>query len=170
MKILLLILALFSYSSFALNIKIRAREHFEAHTLKLSNKVDTKFSGFSNTINIWHEIPYKYSFGLSLSPVIGKLKANDQLSENAFKEKVNFKAFGFEGKFFLIDSSIYLRQGVYAHEFDKLAGWGTLTTVGYEHPFSKFGLALEGGYRWYSFGEEKGTAQNIAIGFHFYNN
>lgn len=168
MKKNLLILLLVSYSSFALNLKMRAREHFESHTIDLSSGAEAKFSGFSNTINIWHEVPYKYSFGLSVSPVIGKLTAKDDESETLFEEKVNFKAYGFEGKYYPLGNSIYLRHGVYAHEFDELTGWGALTTLGYEYPFKKFGLALEGGQRWYSLGEEKGQALNIAIGFHFY--
>jgi hypothetical protein len=147
---------------------MRAREHFEDHTLKLQDGSKANFSGFSNTINLWHEVPYKYSFGLSLSPVIGRLKASDGASEDLFKKKVNFKAYGFEGKYFPFENSIYFRQGLYAHEFDRLAGWGVMTTLGYEYPFPSLGVALEAGQRHYFFGAERGSAFNIAIGFHFY--
>lgn len=168
MRKLTLIMLFVSYSSFALNVKVRAREHFENHIIELDNGAEAEFSGFSNTINIWHEVPYKYSIGLSVSPIIGKLKAKNDQSEQLVQEKVNFKAYGFEGKYYPIDT-FYLRHGIYAHEFDDYNGWGLLTTVGYEYPFDRFGLAFEGGKRWYSLGDVKGDATSFAIGFHFYN-
>jgi hypothetical protein len=168
MKRLFLLFLFVPLTSKALNIKMRAREHFETHTLRLQDDRVAKFSGFSNTINLWHEVPYRYSLGLSLSPVIGRLKAQDTQSKELFREKVNFKAYGFEGKLFPFQNSIYLRQGLYAHEFDRLAGWGALTTIGYEYPFTRLGVALEAGKRLYFLGAERGRATSVAIGFHFY--
>jgi hypothetical protein len=168
MKLFILFFLCFPPLSQALNIKMRAREHYETHTLKLQDGAQAKFSGFSNTINLWHEVPYRYAFGLSLSPVIGRLKAQDPQSKELFREKINFKAYGFEGKLFPFQNSIYLRQGLYAHEFDRLAGWGALTTVGYEYPFTRLGVALEAGQRLYFLGAERGRATSVAIGFHFY--
>ncbi len=168
MKGLFLLFFILPLTAQALNIKMRAREHFENHTLRLQDGRQAKFSGFSNTINLWHEVPYRYSFGLSLSPVIGRLKAQDAQSKEMFREKLNFKAYGFEGKLFPFQSSIYLRQGVYAHEFDRLAGWGALTAIGYEYPFTRLGVALEAGQRQYFLGAERGSATSVAIGFHFY--
>ena len=168
MKTWLCLLFLVSPYVFAGNIKVRAREHFEIHKIKFDSGADAKYSGFSNTLNLWYEVPYDYSIGFSVSPILGKLTAQDDASENMFGKKVNFKSYGIEAKYYPFSRTVYFRHGIYAHEFSRLSGWGGLTTVGYEHPFEKLGVALEAGQRLYSFGNEKGSAFNIAIGIHFY--
>ncbi len=176
MHALLLFLAFFnSIHAFEIkDFKIRAREHMEWHHVKNEGS-RAKFKGLSNTINIWYERPYDFSFGLALSPlIISGIRAND--TSTPYGEKIQLFNIGLEGKLFpkLLLDNIFVRSGIGHTLFrpdlgENLTGVNLYLGIGYEIPFKTFGLALEFAYR-RAFLEEgtRVTVVTPSIGFHFY--
>lgn len=160
--------------SFAMNFKVRAREHFETHKISAPG-VDTTYKGLSNTLNFWWENPYDIYYGFSVSPVLASLKSQD--STNPMGEKVDFINVGFELKYFFKDilSQVFVRPGVtYSHlkpknHISSKSGYALYLGIGYEYPFDMFGLAVEYGYRYAELSDDyKVESVTPSIGFHFY--
>lgn len=160
-------------SVFSLDFKMRAREHYEINKVK-SGLFSSTFKGLSNTVNIWWEKPYKYSFGFALSPVLSGLSSSEA---SPLGEEIKIYHFGLEGKYFprLLINKLYLRSGLTYSMLkpdlleDTLKGYGLYLGIGYEIPFKMFGLAIEMGTRYTKL--DKGYEVNSTIGslgFHFY--
>lgn len=150
----------------AQNFKMRAREHYEVHTID-----NQKFKGLSNTINLGWEKPYEYYYAFSISPIISGLKSKDI---GPLGEKIRFLNFGFELKYFVLDK-FFVRPAVgYSllksyGSLDDLKGYFLYTGIGYEYPFKKFGLAIELAYRYANLSENiEVHSITPSIGFHFY--
>ena len=78
-------------------IKVRAREHYEVHSIT-QRQEKSVYRGFSNTMNIWYEKPYVYSVGLAISPILGSSKAADSSNE-PYGSSLTLVNIGLEYKF-----------------------------------------------------------------------
>jgi hypothetical protein len=95
----------------ASKIKFRAREHYEVHKINI-NGASSTYKGFSNSLNIWYEKPYDFSYGLVISPIApSKFKSTD-LNPVAGK-KIFVLNLGVEAKYFphIVLDKLYLRGG-----------------------------------------------------------
>ncbi len=155
------------------NFKIRAREHYEIHDVTYKGG-ESSFRGLSNTINAWWEVPYKYSFGLALSPVFSNLSSNES---SPYGQEISLLTIGLEAKYFpeFIDLNFFTRSGVgYAHLEGETEiqndGIAFYVGLGYEFEFKKFGLALEVAYRHVELNHDvQDGVFTPSIGFHFYD-
>jgi len=176
-KIILLTLVLSIQSSFSASLKMRAREHFEFHEIYSSTDMEM-YRGLTNTINLWWEDPYNYSFGLAFTPVIASISEVEK--DSAFGEKITQQNIGLEYKFFLsfIDTSLFSRLGIGYSKLevddgpkDEYYGQFSYIGLGYEIPMNNFGLALELAYRYANYNDNVYIKTiTPSIGFHFYKN
>jgi len=173
-KLLSLILV-FIVSDFALSadFKMRAREHYEIHTVQTPNKSQV-FRGLSNTINFWWEEPFDISYGFALSPVLASLKSD---STSPLGDEILYYNLGGEVKFFpkVALENIYIRAGLaYAMilpgEGSDLTGVSFYSGIGYEIPIGNVGLALEVGNRVAFLTDSTMVTSLIpSLGVHFYD-
>ncbi len=154
--------------------KPRAREHFENYKIE-TDDFNMSYRGFTNTFNYWFEEKEKYSLGIALSPILGKLSAGDTLSENTLGAKASMQIAGLEFKYFPLTSLqlLYIRTGLFHHTLkgdkDEISGIGSLLTIGYEIPYKMVNFALEVGCRKIMFEDDiDASATTIALGVHFY--
>lgn len=161
--------------TYSQKFKVRAREHFESHSIKLGNN-NYKYKGLSNTLNFWWEQPYSLSYGFSLSPILSNLKTSDP---SPLGKKVTYWNLGFELKyhFYEKNKSFFIRPGIgYSilkpdSIFEDAKGYFLYSGLGYEIPFEKFGLALEFAYRYSKLSKSiEISSITPSIGFHFYEN
>ena len=154
---------------------VRAREHFESHEYKYSGQ-KIKYTGLTNTINIWREEPYKWALGLALGPVIGSAKEKN--SGAALGEEIQLSILGVEGKYFPFAGQIdlFTRLGITYSKLDTEMGpddpdgIGYYAGVGYEFRTEMLGIALEFGIRYVDLSSDiTGTIVTPSIGFHFYD-
>jgi len=155
-------------------IRVRAREHFERINIQTDEDL-IPYSGFTNTINLWWEVPFSYQVGFAGSPLLAKLYTKDP--PVGFSDAITLIHLGIEAKFFPLPKGlpIFLRLGFYdttldtRSETDKLKGSSELFGAGWEFNFSGIGVAPEMAWR-YGILEQsvrfQGTAP--AIGVHFY--
>lgn len=173
MKLLFLFLIL--TNAFAFNFRLRAREHYEIH--KIKNKiVNEEYRGFTNTINLFYEKPYQYSFGISYSPVFANFRSKH--SGQFFGSKIEQQNIGFELKYFMTETipHLFTRLGMGRTEFKGLGSFNktvdggfSFVALGYEIPFDMLGLAVEYGFRKASYDDSIDIdTKSISIGFHFY--
>ncbi len=157
----------------AQDFKVRAREHFEIHTIDVSG-TEVEYKGFSNTLNFWWEKPYDISYGFSFSPVISNLEAQGQ---ELLGEDITYWNIGFELKYHFLKShkSFFVRPGIgYSllkpgNSIEDASGYFLYAGIGYEIPFKNFGLALELAVRHSKLSDDI-TVKSFtpSIGFHFY--
>ena len=171
----ILILFFVTTNLYAVNFKVRAREHYEIHELHSQHSLEV-YSGLTNTINLWWEKPYDYSFGFSFSPIIAGINANK--SDNSYGDKITQQNIGFEIKYFLhnILKSLYIRPGFGYSRLETNKGesknffgqYGYLG-LGMEIPMDSYGLALEMAYRYADYANDL-IVKTItpSVGFHFY--
>lgn len=175
MKLSLAILVLiYPFCIFAQSgkFKFRAREHYEIHSISYGNEEET-YRGLTNTINAWHEVPFKYSFGLALGPILGSASKEDTKLE-MFGEKIKLIHIGLEYKYFFLGQT-FTRVGAgwtqlrSTGEIDYINGHHTYLGLGYEFKVNKFGIAVEAAYRWSELSDDV-SIESItpSIGFHFY--
>ncbi|MFK8138937.1 MAG: hypothetical protein AB8E15_11290 [Bdellovibrionales bacterium] len=154
--------------------KIRAREHFEQHRVKGTN-FEEKFRGLSNTMNFWWEKPYDISYGFYFSPIIAKLREQQQGS--VFGARITFINLGVETKYHFqsIDKSLFTRVGLGISQvlprsdIGNKNGWNIYGGLGYEYPFDNFGMAVELAYRYAALQDDiEIISFTPSIGFHFY--
>jgi hypothetical protein len=162
--------------SFPEDIRVRAREHFEAHRYKADGLGgDFEFRGLTNTINLWYEKPFHYSVGLAFGPVIGSAKAKDASTE--FGETVKLWVAGVEAKYFPYSAEHlwFIRLGLSWHRletdgrFNSVDGWGSYLGLGREFPIGMVSIAPEVAFRKVFL--ERGVEGDVvtpSIGFHFY--
>lgn len=173
MKILWILLLI--TNSYAFNIKLRAREHYEVHKIQRNNTSE-EYRGFTNTINLFFEKPYQYSFGLSFSPVFANF--GSKMPGQFFGSEIEQQNIGFELKYFITESlpSLFLRLGVGKSEFEAQGSFNktvdgdfSFAAIGYEIPFDMLGVAIEYGFRKarYDYSIDI-DSKSISIGFHFY--
>jgi hypothetical protein len=174
-KIIFITFIFFIQTSFSANIKMRAREHFELH--EINNKTEKEmYRGLTNTINLWWEVPYDYSFGLSFSPVISSIKAVEK--DSIFGQKITQQNIGLEYKFFLssIHTSLFSRFGLGYSKLEvdygsnnEYYGQFYYLGLGAEIPMGNFGLALELAYRYANYNDNLYIKSiTPSIGFHLY--
>ena len=174
MKTLLLLCLLLSSPLFAQTgqFKFRAREHFEIHNIKYMDQEET-YRGLTNTINAWYEVPFDYSFGLAFGPILGSA-SNEDAPIPELGEKIKLIHIGLEYKHF-VWQQFFGRIGLgwtqirSDQALSHLNGHHRYLGVGYEFKVGKFGIALEGAYRWSILPQDL-TVNSISpsIGFHFY--
>jgi hypothetical protein len=174
-KLLLFIFIVSIQSAISANLKMRAREHFELHEVNSKAGMEM-FRGLTNTINLWWEEPYNYSFGLAFSPVIASIKEVED--DSSFGEKITQQNIGLEYKFFLssIHKSLFSRLGIGYSKLeadsgprDEYYGQFSYLGLGYEIPMNNFGLALEMAYRHADYNDDLYIKTiTPSIGFHFY--
>ena len=156
-------------------IKGRAREHYEVHSI--SNLDDTEiYRGLSNTFNLWYEVPYKYSLGLAVSPIIGSAQNNDD--NNSYGEKVRLYSAGFELKYFPhpLLRNTYLRIGsgysqLRTETTPRISrGYNLYSGIGYEFRLSRAGIAVEMAYRYSRLNNDIViNTFTPSVGVHFYD-
>ena len=154
---------------------LEAREHFELHKIKVDDE-QFSYSGLSNTINFWYEVPYKVAYGFSLSPLIGSASKVDDKAPS-LSSRVNLVSIGGEFKYFLSDTiPVFTRLGMgwsqlrSSGNLKESNGLNTYAGIGYEVPVGKLGIALELAHR-NSYLQNKIQVQSWtpSIGFHFYS-
>jgi|SaaInlStandDraft_7_1057024.scaffolds.fasta_scaffold131883_2 hypothetical protein len=160
------------------NIRMRAREHFvENHSLHFADNKQYQYAGLSNTINIWQEVPFVYSLGLSISPALGQSKPKGAIVPE-LGSSFELRAYGVEGKYYPIKhGKVFLRAGV-SHIslatkglLGVVNGHGYYIGLGYEFPFYMIHLAPEIAYRMSELDQGIQVKTTMfAIGFHFYKN
>ena len=155
-------------------VRMRAREHYE--TMKITNNTGSaSYVGFTNTINVWYEDPYRWSLGLAGSPLWAMLHAKSPLE--AYSNTIRLVHIGIEGKFFPLPKivNLFFKFGVFDAQLTSngpaghLHGQCILSGMGYEWDLGGIGLAPEISWRWARLGDHTevvGTAP--AIGLHFY--
>ncbi len=158
-------------------IKIRAREHYELHSIKIDNQ-NLKYSGLSNTINVWYEVPFKYSFGVFISPIIGKTPINDKKNSNLLGDQIQIFNLGLEFKKYIPlfnKEQFFYRTGLSwikiksEGQSEDLNGLGLYLGFGYEFKYKRMGIAPEFAMR-YGVLESNNSITSVtpSIGFHFY--
>lgn len=156
-------------------MKFRARQMYEFHTLEINGK-QYRYQGFSNSFDYWYEVPYQYSIGLALGPLLGgSSNSRQDETDPEVGDKITISFLGIEGKYFIYNL-LYLRGGfgwtplkVKNSESSK-SGFFTLLGVGYEFvPKEGFGIATEIDFRKGIY-EDNITIDTVSpsIGFHFY--
>ena len=157
----------------AQSIKLRAREHFEVHTIKVLGS-DYVYKGASNTINIWYEIPQKWSLGLGISPLLGEAKNSEAVLNTGLGTSIKLFTVNIEFKYYFI-SGWFVRPGLgwadlqTGGTYQDFSGWNAYGGAGYEWQLGSIGLALEAAYRYSQLSEEVTiTSVTPSIGFHFY--
>ena len=176
-KLALLTVLFTIQTSFSADFKMRAREHFEVHEVRTSSNMEM-YRGLTNTINLWWEVPYKYSFGIAFSPVIASIKEVEK--DSIYGTKITQQNIGLEYKIFLssLHTSLFSRLGLGYSKLeadngpkDEYYGRFSYIGLGYEIPMDNFGLALELAYRYTSY-DEGLYIKTItpSVGFHFYKN
>ena len=160
------------------SLHLRAREHYEWVAVEhLAGASTTTYQGFTNTLDLWWEEPFRYQIGLAGSPLFATLPIVGSDQPQGVGDRMRLVHLGIEGKGFPLAGlvSVYLRGGVYASTLDTMGSKGTvrgtsgLIGVGYEWTIHGVGLAPEVAWR-------RGVlADGItfrafapAIGVHFY--
>ena len=156
------------------SIKMRAREHVTYHEIHSSSQIQI-YKGLTNTINIWWEEPYEYSFGISFMPVLAGLRSAKD--SNTFGDKVTHQNIGLEYKFYpkIISDWLFLRPGLgysmletNGHNTKDYHGKFAYLGVGVEIPYDRLGMAIEMAARYSDYDDIYMKSITPSIGFHFY--
>lgn len=157
--------------------KFRAREHYEWHDIKLSDRT-IPYRGFSNTINFWLEEPFKYAMGASFSPLFGSAKAQESPVDRRLGKTIKLFSVGAEAKVFTFQRELpwfYTRGGLGWSQLrtegrlGDINGWNVYLGVGGEFLWKNIGIAPEFATRFVRLSDGV-DIQSItpSIGFHFY--
>ncbi|MFW7378631.1 MAG: hypothetical protein ACOH5I_07490 [Oligoflexus sp.] len=157
-------------------VSFRAREHYDQHHIKIDED-DYRYVGFSNTINLWYEVPYSYSLGLAIGPLLGMAMREKAPENDRFGPTIRLFHAGIEYKFFPSGwfTGFFTRIGVGASYltsrglYDDLRGNNVYLGLGWEIPFQHLGVAIEFAVRksWLEEGLEI-DSMTPSMGFHFY--
>jgi hypothetical protein len=154
--------------------RMRAREHYETLSLTGTGAPAT-YWGFTNTIDLWYEVPFHYSVGLAGSPLLATLHSG--APPKGFSDTVRLLHLGAELKIF--PSAVmpaFFRLGAYQATLmtdgsaGNLTGASGLGGLGYEWNLSGIGLAPE--LSWRRAVLAKGIAADAfapCLGVHFYH-
>ena len=159
--------------SYALDFKLRAREHYQIHTLDF-NGIKGEYTGFSPSINLWWEDPYKLSYGFVIKPGLGKYKKNH--SNNLGIDSFRLYKLGYELKYFpqVFINQLFFRLGLGLSTFSSdstkdFYGIHFYSGVGIEFPIGIFGFAIEAAYQLTLLKEDIKLKTFLpSIGLHFY--
>jgi hypothetical protein len=135
------------------------------------------YGGLSNTINVWYEKPFQYSFGFAASPLLATLPVTKGEPPPECGDRVRLVHLGSEGKIFPFAGLVHVfaRAGVYSSTLTSNGPLGSTTGtsgllgIGYEWDLGGIGLAPEFSWRtgWLARSIKfEGSAP--AIGLHFY--
>ncbi|MBF0352174.1 MAG: hypothetical protein HQM11_14165 [SAR324 cluster bacterium] len=147
--IIVLVLSVVS-SANALELKLRAREHFDTVNVRFTEQdIDKTWSGIGPTINLWLEEAYQYSFGFAFGIIFIDNPALIEIPQ--IDEKMELWKQGVEVKYYAIPKAggIFFRLGVSSNTLKTKGSWGELqgmgayAGIGWEFQFSKIGLAFE---------------------------
>ena len=158
-------------------VRMRAREHYEVLQIATPGGA-AAYRGFTNTIVLWYEEPYRFACGIAGSPLFATLGASSP--PQGFDDRIRLVHAGVEGKWFpLADgpslSHGFLRLGGYNATLDtrgdagRESGWSALAGLGFEFPIGVVGLAPEMDWRYGHLAS--GTRLHgiaPAVGVHFY--
>ncbi len=154
---------------------LRARENYEFKSIS-NSEANQDFSGLSSTINLYREVPYDISYGLSFSPPLAELKSSG--SDNLFGRKIKSWDLGPDIKFFPWEGiKIFIRGGL-AYQFinfnstrPNISGPSILFGLGAEFlAFDTFSVAPEIAFRQAFMSDDfKVNTISISLGLHFYS-
>ncbi len=170
---LLLGLTLFASSAEAGPVHLRAREHYETVDVTSPDGRAT-FSGFTNTIDLFYEVPFRYSLGVAGSPLFATLSGKGHLP--GLGDTIRLVHLGCEGKAFPFEGwPVFGRLGVYRTTLASrdaagtLQGESVLFGLGFEVDLGGIGLAPEMSWRRGELSQAVGfVGLAPAIGVHFY--
>ena len=158
-------------------LRVRLREHFEWISVQYGQTGETaKYYGISNTLNAFYEKPFKYSYGLSFSPVLGSAQIQGGVPIQT-NEKIKLWSMGVEGKYFFFPEryGFFGRLGITGNILDTRGALGTLAGAGYygglgwEFKIWKLGIAPEVAIRHVILEKNsRALAFTPSIGIHFY--
>lgn len=168
-------LMFFSFYSYGQNYAFRARENYDF--LKFSGtNISEKYAGLSSTINLYNEIPYNLSYGLSLTLPLGTIQADGVTSP--LGEEIDLWQFGGDIKYFPLENLKAFLRGTLTYTLlksdrlnDDPSGVGFYVGLGWEVPIYK-GLALapEVGYRHMELENDlSANSLLLSLGLHFYS-
>ena len=156
-------------------VRPRAREHYETMAVKTSGGTGT-YQGFTNTIGIGYEVPFRYQFALAGSPLLATLHTDSP--PNDLVATIRLVHLGFEVKAFAAAEfpPVFVRLGVYDVRMlasgteETWHGLSRLLGLGYEFRIGSIGLALECAWRTADLSHGvRVTGTAPAIGVHFYD-
>lgn len=159
----------------AMQLKLRAREHFDTVWVTPGDgRSDLLYGGLGPNINLWMEEPFVQSFGLSFSYLSADAKQTDATGK--FGDKLELRKVGVEWKWYPVPKGFWFtRLGASQNALNTKGSLGTLSGVGgyvgsgVEFNLSGIGLAFELAFRRVPFsnGVEVNT-RSPSIGVHFY--
>lgn len=136
---LLIIAAAFpAEATFLDSLRFRARESYETLDIKSGNLSD-RYAGFTNTINLFYEKPFKHSYGLAFGSLFSGL--NSSTSTLALDTSIEFYFLGLEAKVFLSafkTQGLFIRPGAYLQQLhndgvdSKINSTSASAGIGYE--------------------------------------
>ncbi len=159
-------------------VRVRAREHYEQLRIKgFEPNVEARYAGLTNSINIWYEVPFHYSIGLTGSPLFASLPLVGKEAPTGTGDRMKLIHLGLETKYFPLPecASAFGRLGIYESTLQTngtrgvIRGQSILLGLGYEWNLGGIGLAPEMAWRFVELDQglsARGTAP--AIGLHFY--
>jgi hypothetical protein len=154
--------------------RARARQHFEWMTIDYGD-ADASYLGLSNTINVWWEKPFDWSFGLAFGPILGSADRRSSTTPG-LPETLTLWHLGFEGKYFPLKKlGLFGRAGLFLSVLDPsvgsdvYAGAAYYAGFGWEFQVWKIGIAPELAIRhaWLE-GGRSAFVVTPSIGLHFY--
>lgn len=154
-------------------VRMRAREHYESLVVSHDGR-SARYWGFTNTIVLHYEVPYRYAVGVAGSPLFATLRREGPLP--GFSERIRLVHLGIEGKLFPVDEvAAFVRAEGYTTTLNPRGdagiqrGESALLGLGYEFDLDGIGLAPEFAWRWGLLGDgTRFTGAASAVGLHFY--
>lgn len=153
---------------------VRARENFETTKFK-GDLGSLDFQGFTPTINLYYEEPYKLSYGASVNVPLGTIEEKDGRN-TVLGDEIKVWQLGADIKYFPVEELKGFVRSTATYQLldtkvalDNLGGYGLYVGAGWEFPlFDLFSLAPEVGYRHSEFRIGSADTVLISIGVHFY--
>ncbi len=155
-------------------MRLRAREHYESLAVARDGR-SARFSGFTNTIVLNYEVPFRYAFGFAGSPLFATLRRDGPLP--GFGERIRLVHLGVGGKLFPVDDvAAFVRAEAFTSTLNPRGeagiqrGESALGGLGYEFDFGGIGLAPELAWRRGLLGDgTRFSGSAPAVGLHFYS-
>ena len=159
------------------DIHLRAREHYELVKVdNLGRPGLTRYEGLTNTLDLWYEVPFRYSFGIAGGPLIATLPVTG--SDHAGRpQRIRLMHLGIESKIFLLPEFFqgFVRVGTFysalasRDDLGSFYGSSILLGIGYELDWNGTGIAPEFDWRFGKLNQGISfQSAGPAIGLHFY--
>lgn len=166
-------------SAYASDIHLRAREHYEKVEVKnLGSTGLSHYEAFTNTLDLWYEVPFRYSFGLAGGPLLATLPLVGHHTDDRPK-RIRLLSYGAEAKVFPVPDLFqgFVRGGEFytslatRERLGNYYGTSTLIGLGYEWNWKGTGVAPEIDWRFGKLSKDVSFySLGPAIGLHFYQN